>query len=315
MGGRVIVREILEGLRGTQKTLPSKYFYDEEGSRLFERITRLEEYYPTRTELGILEERLPEIARRIGENAILIELGSGSSRKTRMLLDELPELAGYVPVDISGEYLAKVTEILDREYPDLMILPVSADYTRPMELPELRKGGCRYVFFYPGSTIGNFEPPQARDFMQSLSRVLKPGEGMLIGVDLQPGPKKPKSVIEAAYDDREGVTAAFNKNILVRINRELQGDFDPEAFDHRAFYNSDENRMEMHLVSRKDQRVTVAGETFVLRKGETIHTENSYKYSLEGFAALVRPWFETEQVWTDRRDYFSVHYLKRTRQE
>lgn len=311
----MIVREILEGLRGTQKTLPSKYFYDEEGSRLFERITRLEEYYPTRTELGILEERLPEIARRIGKNAILIELGSGSSRKTRMLLDELPELAGYVPVDISGEYLAKVTEILDREYPDLMILPVSADYTRPMELPELRKGGCRYVFFYPGSTIGNFEPPQARDFMQSLSRVLKPGEGMLIGVDLQPGPKKPKSVIEAAYDDREGVTAAFNKNILVRINRELQGDFDPEAFDHRAFYNSDENRMEMHLVSRKDQRVTVAGETFVLRKGETIHTENSYKYSLEGFAALVRPWFETEQVWTDRRDYFSVHYLKRTRQE
>lgn len=311
----MIVREILEGLRGSQKTLPSKYFYDEEGSRLFERITRLEEYYPTRTELGILEERLPEIARRIGENAILIELGSGSSRKTRMLLDELPELAGYVPVDISGEYLAKVTEILDREYPDLMILPVSADYTRPMELPELRKGGCRYVFFYPGSTIGNFEPPQARDFMQSLSRVLKPGEGMLIGVDLQPGPKKPKSVIEAAYDDREGVTAAFNKNILVRINRELQGDFDPEAFDHRAFYNGDENRMEMHLVSRKDQRVTVAGETFVLRKGETIHTENSYKYSLEGFAALVRPWFETEQVWTDRRDYFSVHYLKRTRQE
>lgn len=309
------MREILEGLRGSQKTLPSKYFYDEEGSRLFERITRLEEYYPTRTELGILEERLPEIARRIGKNAILIELGSGSSRKTRMLLDELPELAGYVPVDISGEYLAKVTEILDREYPDLMILPVSADYTRPMELPELRKGGCRYVFFYPGSTIGNFEPPQARDFMQSLSRVLKPGEGMLIGVDLQPGPKKPKSVIEAAYDDREGVTAAFNKNILVRINRELQGDFDPEAFDHRAFYNSDENRMEMHLVSRKDQRVTVAGETFVLRKGETIHTENSYKYSLEGFAALVRPWFETEQVWTDRRDYFSVHYLKRTRQE
>lgn len=309
------MREILEGLRGTQKTLPSKYFYDEEGSRLFERITRLEEYYPTRTELGILEERLPEIARRIGKNAILIELGSGSSRKTRMLLDELPELAGYVPVDISGEYLAKVTEILDREYPDLMILPVSADYTRPMELPELRKGGCRYVFFYPGSTIGNFEPPQARDFMQSLSRVLKPGEGMLIGVDLQPGPKKPKSVIEAAYDDREGVTAAFNKNILVRINRELQGDFDPEAFDHRAFYNSEENRMEMHLVSRKDQRVTVAGETFVLRKGETIHTENSYKYSLEGFAALVRPWFETEQVWTDRRDYFSVHYLKRTRQE
>lgn len=311
----MIVREILEGLRGTQKTLPSKYFYDEEGSRLFERITRLEEYYPTRTELGILEERLPEIARRIGKNAILIELGSGSSRKTRMLLDELPELAGYVPVDISGEYLAKVTEILDREYPDLMILPVSADYTRPMELPELRKGGCRYVFFYPGSTIGNFEPPQARDFMQSLSRVLKPGEGMLIGVDLQPGPKKPKSVIEAAYDDREGVTAAFNKNILVRINRELQGDFDPEAFDHRAFYNSDENRMEMHLVSRKDQRVTVAGETFVLRKGETIHTENSYKYSLEGFAALVRPWFETEQVWTDSRNYFSVHYLKRTRQE
>lgn len=311
----MIVREILEGLRGTQKTLPSKYFYDEEGSRLFERITRLEEYYPTRTELGILEERLPEIARRIGKNAILIELGSGSSRKTRMLLDELPELAGYVPVDISGEYLAKVTEILDREYPDLMILPVSADYTRPMELPELRKGGCRYVFFYPGSTIGNFEPPQARDFMQSLSRVLKPGEGMLIGVDLQPGPKKPKSVIEAAYDDREGVTGAFNKNILVRINRELQGDFDPEAFDHRAFYNSEENRMEMHLVSRKDQLVTVAGETFVLRKGETIHTENSYKYSLEGFAALVRPWFETEQVWTDRRDYFSVHYLKRTRQE
>lgn len=309
------MREILEGLRGTQKTLPSKYFYDEEGSRLFERITRLEEYYPTRTELGILEERLPEIARRIGKNAILIELGSGSSRKTRMLLDELPELAGYVPVDISGEYLAKVTEILDREYPDLMILPVSADYTRPMELPELRKGGCRYVFFYPGSTIGNFEPPQARDFMQSLFRVLKPGEGMLIGVDLQPGPKKPKSVIEAAYDDREGVTAAFNKNILVRINRELQGDFDPEAFDHRAFYNSDENRMEMHLVSRKDQRVTVAGETFVLRKGETIHTENSYKYSLEGFAALVRPWFETEQVWTDSRNYFSVHYLKRTRQE
>jgi len=300
--------DVLQGLRKPQKSIPSKYFYDEQGSRLFEQITELDEYYPTRTELNIMEKNLPEIVTLLGEKAILIELGSGSSRKTRLLLDEIPGLAGYVPVDISEEYLTKVSQTLRKEYPDLLIQPVCADYTNSLMIPDLRDSHRHYVLFYPGSTIGNFRPQKARKFLQNIAKLLNPGEGMLIGVDLV----KDKEVIEAAYNDSKGVTAAFNKNLLLRLNRELGADFNPDHFSHSAFFNEKESRIEMHLISDRDQTVRVGEELFNFKEGESIHTENSYKYSLNKFRELVQPWFTVKRVWTDKDDYFSVQYLEKS---
>lgn len=303
---QVMLDDILSGLRQPQKQLPSKYFYDERGSRLFEEITRLEEYYPTRTETEILEQHIEGIADCIGANAMMIELGSGSSKKTRMLLDRL-SLHAYVPVDISENYLLKVVSQLRRDYPEISIIPVFADYTFPFEIPSMGGDCKRQVVFYPGSTIGNFRPAQAKHFLEMIASLTDDHSGMLVGVDL----KKDTDVLEAAYNDARGITADFNKNILARINRELDADFDMDAFNHKAFYNEEEGRIEMHLVSTEKQHIRIDGQDIYLEKGESIHTENSYKYSLDDFEALVSNWYSVERVWTDDNDYFSLQYLSK----
>lgn len=300
-----MLKEVLDGLSRAQKMLPSKYFYDERGSELFEQITSLDEYYPTRTEKKILENHINEIAERVGIESVIIELGSGSSQKTRLLLDHLPDLSAYVPVDISEKYLQKVANDLREEYPNLPIVPVCADYTQPFDIPNIDRPFEYYVVFYPGSTIGNFQPHQAQKFLQSIARFLIPGGGMLIGVDL----KKDVEVLEKAYNDEAGVTADFNKNMLVRLNRELGADFEVENFRHKALYNREQGRIEMHLVSEANQQVHLNGTTIDFQKGESIHTENSYKYSLEEFRELVSSWFEVEKVWMDENEFFSIQYL------
>ncbi len=300
-----MLKEVLNGLRKHQKSLPSKFFYDERGSELFEQITELDEYYPTRTEYKILQENIEQIAEVIGPESVIIEPGSGSSKKIRLLLNHLQDVAAYVPVEISQKYLAKVVHELRREYPSLLISPVCADYTRPFTIPDIDKPFHYYVVFYPGSTIGNFQPEEAKKFLKMMAQFMVPGGGLLIGVDT----KKNIDILEAAYNDREGVTAAFNKNILVRLNRELPADFEVDCFEHRAFYNRSKGRIEMHLVSSKNQIVHLHGKQISFNKGETIHTENSYKYSLESFKALVSHWFRIEKVWTDQNDLFSVQYL------
>jgi len=297
--------EVLEGLSRAQKSLPSKYFYDERGSQLFEQITRLEEYYPTRTEIGIMRANMPDIISMIGSGVVLVELGSGSSYKTRLLLDQLPSITAYIPVEISQNFLADVVEQLNLEYPELTVHPLCTDYTRPFELPEINTNFSQTIMFYPGSTIGNFHPDRARRFLGTLSKTLNPGGSMLIGVDLI----KDTDILEAAYNDRQGITAAFNKNILRHINQELGADFNLENYRHKAFYNQQEDRIEMHLVAEEKHEVSLAGEPFLFEEGESIHTENSYKYTLKKFKELVRPWFSVEKVWTDTNNYFSVQYL------
>ncbi|MDZ7716186.1 MAG: L-histidine N(alpha)-methyltransferase [Balneolaceae bacterium] len=297
--------DVLNGLSQQQKMLPSKYFYDERGSELFEEITQLEEYYPTRTETRILEEHIEEISRAIGEQSVIVELGSGNSTKTRLLLDHMSDISAYVPVEISEEYLMKTVRSLKEEYPDLPIKSVCADYTKPFQIPPIEKPFEYYVIFYPGSTIGNFRPESAQKFLKTISKLLVPGGGMLIGVDL----KKERDILEAAYNDEKGVTAEFNLNMLVRLNRELNADFNIDNFEHLAFYNEEKGRIEMHLKSETKQVVHLNGEAIYFEKGETIHTENSYKYSLSEFESLVSRWFKVEKVWTDKDDLFSMQYL------
>ncbi|WP_246043153.1 L-histidine N(alpha)-methyltransferase [Fodinibius saliphilus] len=302
-----MLEEVLEGLQQQQKELPSKLFYDEKGSELFEQITYLDEYYLTRTERSILQENIVEIGEQVGPKSLLIELGSGSSSKTRLLFEKLSSVAAYVPVDISEEYLLKVVNNLRMEYPRISIIPVFADYTSEFDLPNLGDSYQKQLVFFPGSTIGNFRPAEARSFFATVCSVTDADSAMLIGVDL----KKDKTIIEKAYNDEQGITAAFNKNILVRLNRELGTDFDIDAFKHDAFYNEECGRVEMHLVSQQEQTVTIAGEQIYFKEGESIHTENSYKYSLRDFEELVSQWYSVEQVWTDNNNYFSIQYLER----
>lgn len=296
--------EVLEGLQATPKRLPSKFFYDAEGSRLFDEITALPEYYPTRTEVGILKRYMPEMARRIGPHALVLEYGSGSSLKTRIVLDHLDAPAGYVPIDISKEHLMQSAARLAEAYPSLTIQPVAADYTTPLELPDF--GAENVVVFFPGSTIGNFEPGEAGAFLRRVAQIVGPGGGLLIGADL----KKDRACLERAYNDAQGVTAAFNKNVLARINRELGGTFVLNQFRHRAFYNEAHGRIEMHLVSARAQRVTIGGVPITFEEGETIRTEYSHKYSLADFRALAdAAGFEVTDVWVDDEQLFSVQYL------
>jgi dimethylhistidine N-methyltransferase len=293
-------------LRGAQKTLPCKYFYDEIGSELFERITRLPEYYLTRTEWAIMERHASEMADLLGGGCLLIEYGSGSSSKTRLLLDHLSEPAGYVPVDVSGEQLCRSAQALASDYPQVEVLPLRADFTRRLRLPATRKPATRRVAYFPGSTIGNFTPPEAIALLRRTARLCGPGGGLLLGADLIKDPR----IIEAAYNDAQGVTAAFNLNLLARINRELGGDFHLDQFAHRAFYDGTLGRIEMHLVSRSAQSVHVGKETFYFEAGESIHTENSHKYSLAGLRDLAEAGgFETKRIWSDDSRLFSVHYL------
>ncbi len=303
---RAFFDDVLAGLLAEPKRVPPKYFYDEVGSRLFQRITDLPEYYLTRTETGILERNAGEIAKLIPSDAAMVEFGAGSAAKTRILLRAAPHLSSYVPVDISGAYLAAETELLQKEMPNLRVLPVAADFTRPFALPEALGNGPR-VGFFPGSTIGNFEPHEANALLRNAATLLGPGALFIVGVDLV----KDADVLAAAYNDQAGVTAAFNLNLLTRINRELGGGFDLASFRHRACYNADQRRVEMHLVSLTRQKVRACGKSFDFRRGETIHTENSYKYTVDSFRsrALGAGWTYAA-TFVDERNYFSVHALR-----
>jgi len=298
--------DVRDGLSKKQKALSPKYFYDSAGSDLFEAITRLPEYYPTRTEVGILDRSGPEMAALLPARAALVEFGSGSTIKLRRLLRHLDKLAAYVPVDVSGEFLRSQAEVLSGDFPHLRVEPVVADFTRDFDLPESLRDMPRAGFF-PGSTIGNFEPSEAEDLLRRFGRILGEGAHMIVGVDLV----KDAAILERAYDDAAGVTAAFNLNLLTRINRELAGRFDLGAFSHRAVFNPQASRIEMHLVSAGAQDVGIGSDTVAFADGETIHTESSYKYTVETFRALVeRAGWTWIQVWTDPEGLFSVHALR-----
>lgn len=303
--GNSFAQDVLTGLTAKPKWMSAKHFYDAEGSRLFERIMALPEYYPTRSEMQTLRENAGAIAGLVPEGAALVEFGSGSNAKVRLMLEAAPRIKAYVPVDISAEYLEEQAEALRRDFPALKVFPVAADFTKRFELPSKVQAMPRAGFF-PGSTIGNFEPLAAVSFLRNAARILGSNAVMIIGVDLV----KNEKILNAAYNDAEGVTAAFNLNLLARINRELGADFDVAAFKHRALYNRERQRIEMHIVSRKKQTVTVSGNRFEFKRGETIHTESSYKYTPKGFADLARQagWFE-RSLWTDPGGNFSVRAL------
>ena len=297
--------DVIAGLTSTPKRLPPKYFYDSIGSHLFERITTLPEYYPTRSELQILRENAASIAALLPAGGALVEFGSGASTKVRILMDAAPHVAAYVPVDISAEYLLEIATELRRAYPNIAVLPVAADFSAPFELPASIAALPRAGFF-PGSTIGNLEPHEAASFLRNIGNSLGRDAVLIIGVDLMKDP----AVLHDAYNDAQGVTAQFNLNLLARINRELGAKFDLDLFEHHAFYNRERHRIEMHLASVKRQKVKVCGECIEFRAGETIHTENSYKYTIESFGGLARgSGWTPVAAWTDAQKYFSVHAL------
>ncbi len=296
---------VLAGLTQPQKQVPAKFLYDARGSQLFDRICELKAYYPTRTEIGLLERHAGEIAEAAGPEATLIEFGSGSSRKVRILLDALQNAAAYVPIDISRTHLMSAAQALAEDYPGLPVLAVCADYTRDFALPkEVPDGGP--LGFFPGSTLGNFAPTEAAGFLKRLAGLVGPGGGLLIGIDL----KKDEAILHAAYNDPEGVTAAFNLNLLERMRRELGAELDLEGFRHEAHYNRARGCIEMHLVSRRRQQIVIGEQSFDLEQGETIHTEDSRKYTLDGFRAQAQAagWRPLE-AWVDDRRLFSLHYL------
>ncbi|WP_370156224.1 L-histidine N(alpha)-methyltransferase [Ferrovibrio sp.] len=294
------------GLRRRRKALPSKYFYDARGSALFDQICSLPEYYPTRTETALLQRHAAAVAGHIGPGAELIEFGAGSTRKVRFLLDALDRPAAYLPIDISGSHLRAAAAKLAADYPALDIRPVVADYTAGLALPP---ASGRRAGFFPGSTIGNFTPEEALDFLRGAARLLA-GGGLLIGVDLVKDP----ALLHAAYNDAAGVTAAFNLNLLQRIGRELDSDIDPGRFDHYAFYEPRRQRIEMHLVSRVAQTVRIGRARHRFAAGESIHTENSCKYTLDGFRDLARrAGLRPAQAWCDPDALFSIHWLEAPR--
>ncbi len=297
--------DVLAGLRAQPKTLPCRYFYDARGSGLFEQITELPEYYPTKAEIALLEAHAGDIAALAGPGCRLIEFGSGSSRKTDILLRAMPDLAAYVPIDISDSALAGAAGRLAKQFPHLRVEPIHADFTAELKLPTQLRPSKRLGFF-PGSTIGNFEPGEAVAFLRRARALLGSNSAFVVGADL----KKDIATLIRAYDDRAGVTAAFNLNILARINRELGADFDLRSFAHLAVYNEAAGRVEMHLRARRPQTVSLAGERIRFSQGETIHTENSHKYTVEDFQRLAgSAGWRPEAVWTGPEKLFSVHYL------
>jgi dimethylhistidine N-methyltransferase len=299
--------EILTGLMSPQKRLSPKYFYDERGSELFDEICRLPEYYPTRTELALMDEHLGEVADRIGPRAAVIELGAGSNQKIRMLLEALHEPLAYVPVDISADYLQKQAEALAADYPDVQVHPVFADFTRPFDLPAHDETPETNLLFFPGSTIGNFSRREAAELLEVMAGEAKSGGALLIGVDLRKDP----ALLHAAYNDAAGVTAEFNLNVLARLNRELGADFDLERFRHDAVYDHAKGRIEMRLVSTAAQRVRIAGHEISFAPGEYIITEHSHKYSVDEFRELARrAGFTPDATWVDDDNLFSVHFLR-----
>lgn len=309
-----ICEDVTRGLTATPKRLPSKYFYDEVGARLFERITELDAYYPTRTEISILERYGAEIARAVGEDAAIVEFGSGSGEKTWILLRHLESPVAYVPVDISRAQLVEFAGRVAGEMPELKVMPVCADYTASFELPELPAEATRSVGFFPGSTIGNFEPAEAATFLRGVRKLLGHDGGLLLGIDLRKDP----AIIELAYNDPEGVTAEFNLNLLARINRECGADFDLTAFEHLAFFDDAASRIETRIVSRSAQTVRVCPDPeetepveVRFEEGEFIITEYSHKYDLENFGRLAESTgWRIDRVWTDERDWFAVVLLR-----
>ncbi|AEG92284.1 L-histidine N(alpha)-methyltransferase [Ramlibacter tataouinensis] len=298
-------RDLVQALVQRPRAISPKYFYDAEGSRLFDRICELPEYYPTRTEVAILRERAGEIAALAGPRAEIVEFGAGSCTKVRLLLDALERPARYLPIDISAEHLAAAAAVLRRDYAGLEVHPVAADYTQRLLLPAATPGAGRRVGFFPGSTLGNFSPEEALQFLRMAARVLR-GGALLLGADLVKDP----ALLHAAYNDAQGVTAAFNLNLLARANRELGADFALDQFAHAAFYNAPLQRIEMHLVSRRAQRIALGGECHEMAEGETLHTENSHKFTVEGLRALaVKAGFRPGAAWADARRLFSVHWL------
>jgi len=303
---RAIREEVLRGLHDEPKTLPPKLFYDAVGARLFEEICELPEYYLTRAELEILRARAGEIAALAGPRVALLEYGSGAGVKIRLLLDALESPAAYVPIDISREQLARVSRELAAEYPGVAVRPLNADYTMPLAVPPLPEGSRRVAFF-PGSTIGNFHPMEAAVFLGRVRRAVGKGGALILGVDR----RKRAATLNAAYDDAAGVTAAFNRNILTRLNHDVGAHFDVDNFEHRAFFNARQSRVEMHLVSRVEQIVKVAGEPIHFEQGESIWTESSYKYDRARLEELIETaGFRLRKLWTNARRQFWVAYLE-----
>jgi len=297
---------VLAGLRGTPKSIPSRFFYDAKGSDLFEQITEVDEYYPTNAEIAVLKRHAGEMAALAGPGVSLVEFGSGSSRKTDRLIEALPELHAYVPIEISEAALEGAVRRLRETFPDLQALPVHGDFNAALDLPP-EIGESKKLGFFPGSTIGNLSRHGAGDFLRTCRHLLGDHSAFIVGVDL----KKDRDKLLSAYNDRAGVTAAFNLNLLERINRELEGSFDLDAFAHEAVYNAEEGRIEMHIRSLRPQQVAVLGEGFTFAEGETIHTENSHKYTIDEFQNLARSaGWEPSKVWTDPDALFSVHYLE-----
>ncbi|MEM8784989.1 MAG: L-histidine N(alpha)-methyltransferase [Pseudomonadota bacterium] len=300
--------DTVSGLRARPRRLQPKYFYDERGSHLFEKICETDEYYVTRTELALLRDLAPQLERHIRQGATIVEYGAGASQKIRTLLGGLPAPARFIAVDISGDHLQAALTPLAEEFPNIAVGGICADFTDPEALPiPGLEAGEPVLGFLPGSTIGNFAPEQASRFLAGAARHLGQGNCLLIGADLQKDP----AVLEAAYNDRAGVTAAFNLNLLYRINRELDGTIDPAAFEHRSLYNADLARVEMHLRAVEDHRFTVGEEGFSIAAGETIHTENSHKYTVDGFQEIAQgAGFKPLDVWVDDRQFFSVHLFE-----
>lgn len=305
---RAELDEILEGMSRPQKALSPKFFYDERGSKLFDAICELPEYYPTRTELSIMRTHIDEIGALVGPQASLIEFGSGSSLKTRMLLENLDRLAAYVPVDISREHLMSAAESLAADYSDIEVWPVVADFMQPFELPNPSVMPLRNIVYFPGSTIGNFSPEEAHSLLRVMHEEAGEDGALLIGVDLQ----KDISIIERAYNDSAGVTAEFNLNILTRINREFGANFNVGLFRHHAIYNEKHGRIEMYLISECEQIVRIGGRSFYFENGESVLTEHSHKYTLEQFSSMANcAGFVVDTVWTDPEELFSVQYCLR----
>jgi dimethylhistidine N-methyltransferase len=302
-----LLREVLDGLRAGQPTLPCKLFYDEYGSQLYEQITALDEYYPFRAEVEILERYGPAIARALGEGVLVVEYGSGSSVKTRLLLDCLHACAGYLPIDISREHLAQAARGIARHYPDLPVEHLCADFTEPLRLPAHFTAQRRRVAFFPGSTIGNFDPPAATRLLRNIRDLVGAGGRLLVGVDIP----KDRATLERAYDDPHGVTARFNRNILTHINRLFGADFDPDCFHHEAIWNPQRSRVEMHLRCIRDHDATLAGERIAFRRGQSIWTESSHKYPPERFQEIcAMAGFAAETVWFDDRERYTLHLMR-----
>lgn len=300
-----LAREVLTDLRRTQKSINPKWFYDTAGSALFEHITQLPEYYPTRTETGILRENADEIARYCGHDCVLIEPGAGNCEKARLLLDAVKPTA-YVPLDISADFLQRAAAGVARDFPWLDVHAVCADFNQSWSFAEALPRGKRVVF-YPGSTIGNLEPRDAADFLRRVRKLIGEQGGLVLGVDLH----KSSSVLNAAYNDSGGITASFNRNALSHLNAVLNTNFEPECFQHRAYYNEELRRIEMHLISTREQTVVVGDTRIGFTEGESIHTENSYKYTLQALTDLAASaGLEVAHSWFDELRLFSVNYLR-----